>query len=212
MTNVLYIHGMGGGGDSRIPSILNDELKSRGYGDKIKVVVRTYPFDVSEALPMIEGWVSELNPSLVIGESLGSLHALRLHGLPHILVSPSLGAPAYFGILAWLSLLPGITQLFNRIYRPREGDRQKLHFTFRMLHQYPSHGREALKGTCPLDCTFAFFGTKDHYRKSGVVSVRMWKKHFGNTFSMYEGTHFMEEEHVRSVLMDKILKCLDINK
>ena len=41
MHNVLYIHGMGGGGDSRIPSILADALSA----DNINVVVRTYDFD-----------------------------------------------------------------------------------------------------------------------------------------------------------------------
>ena len=41
MHNVLYIHGMGGGGDSRIPSILADVLSA----DDINVVVRTYDFD-----------------------------------------------------------------------------------------------------------------------------------------------------------------------
>ena len=59
---------------------------------------------------------------------------------------------------------------------------------------------------------FAFFGDRDHYRKSGIVSVRSWTKHFGSCFSIYEGTHFMEEEHVRSLLADKILIALDIKK
>ena len=59
---------------------------------------------------------------------------------------------------------------------------------------------------------YAFFGTHDHYRKSGIVSVRTWKKRFGDTFSMYEGTHFMEEEHVRAMLVDKILEVLNISR
>ena len=37
---ILYIHGMGGGADSRIPSILRECLPSR-----LQVVVRTYDFD-----------------------------------------------------------------------------------------------------------------------------------------------------------------------
>ena len=41
MINILYIHGMGGGGDSRIPSILNSAL----YSEEINVIVRTYDFD-----------------------------------------------------------------------------------------------------------------------------------------------------------------------
>ena len=126
MINVLYIHGMGGGGDSRIPSILNDALRPEG----VNVVVRTYDFDPETAALQIAAWVEELNPSLVIGESLGSLHALRIRGIPHLLVSPALNTPLYFNVMAWMTLIPGVTQIFDWIYRPKEGDRQKLHFTF----------------------------------------------------------------------------------
>ena len=41
MVNILYIHGMGGGGDSRIPAILRETLSEKG----VNVVGRTYDFD-----------------------------------------------------------------------------------------------------------------------------------------------------------------------
>ena len=88
MKTILYIHGMGGGGDSRIPSILRECLAAEG----LDVVVRTYDFDPEIAAGQIEVWVKELKPLLIIGESLGSIHAIRIKGLPHILISPSLNA------------------------------------------------------------------------------------------------------------------------
>ena len=103
---ILYIHGMGGGGDSRIPSILNSRLG--GYLParlEVRVIVRTYPFKPEDASATISLWVEELHPDLVIGESLGSVHALAVKGVPHILVSPSLGAPRGLTILSWLSPL-----------------------------------------------------------------------------------------------------------
>jgi hypothetical protein len=46
---------------------------------------------------------------------------------------------------------------------------------------------------------------RDHYRRSGVVSLRSWKHYFGvNSFQTYDGTHFMEEEFVRTILADKV--------
>ena len=57
------------------------------------------------------------------------------------------------------------------------------------------------------DCdeVFAFFGTRDHYRRSGVVSLRAWRKYFGEgTYTLYDGTHFMEEEYVHTLLVPKI--------
>ena len=207
MKTVLYIHGMGGGGDSRIPSILSEALADKG----VRICVRTYDFRPSVAHEQIEGWVDELKPDLIVGESLGSIHAIRVKGIPHILVSPSLNAPLYFGYLAWLTLIPGVTCLLDRIYRPKNGDRQRLHFTFSTMCEYPAHRRAAVSNSpasSGKDFFFAFFGTHDHYRKSGIVSVRTWKKYFGNTYAMYDGTHFMEEEHIHTLLVPSILNVL----
>ena len=208
MRNVLYIHGMGGGSDSRIPSILSEICSCQS----IKVIARTYSFDPEVAADQIDLWVKELNPVVVIGESLGALHALRLRGVPHVFVSPALNAPLFFEPMAWLTLIPGMTWIFDRIYRPREGDRQPLHFTFGTLRKYRRHRVEALKGLpadSGNDIFFAFFGEHDHYRRSGVVSVRAWRRYFGNdSYQMYDGTHFMEEEFVRTMLADKVFELV----
>lgn len=207
MKTILYIHGMGGGGDSRIPSILRECLAD----EELNVIVRTYDFDPEEAARQISEWVREIEPSLIIGESLGSIHAIRIKGLPHILISPSLNAPLFLGYLSWLALIPGVTMLFDRIYKPKEGDRQRLHFTYPVLRKYLEHHKEAMKNTNlagSKDSFHAFIGTKDHYRRTGVVSLRAWKKHFGETYTIYEGTHFTEEEFIYSLVVPKILKTL----
>lgn len=209
MVNILYIHGMGGGGDSRIPAILRETLSEKG----VNVVVRTYDFDPEIGSAQIEGWMKELEPSLVIGESMGSIHALRIKGVPHILISPSLNAPFVLGRLCWLSLIPGVTPLLDRIYRPKEGDRQKLHFTYDVLRKYVRHGKTALASSSLYgndDFFFAFFGTRDHYRRTGIVSVKSWKKYFGENFMMYEGTHFTEEEHIFTKVIPMICNILGI--
>lgn len=201
---VLYIHGMGGGEDSRIPGILRQCFEGSG----VDVIVRTYSFDPETATSEIASWVSELEPSLVIGESLGACHALRVNGMPHIFVSPSLGGPLWLGSLAWLALIPGVRPLFNRIYRPAAGRRQTIDFRFRTLRKYRPHWRLAMKNTDPV---YAFFGSHDRFRRSGVVSVRLWKRFFGNdTYEVLEGTHYMSETHVREVLVPKIEKTLGI--
>lgn len=210
---VLYIHGMGGGGDSRIPSILSDIFKETS--SEIRVVARTYDFDPEIAAEQISSWVKELKPDLIVGESLGSVQAIRVSGIPHLFVSPSLNAPLYFGRLAFLALIPGVTWILDRIYRPKEGDRQKLHFTFKVLRKYRKHRKIALRNSTKSgspDLFYAFFGHNDHYRKSGIVSVKTWEKYFGKTYSMYDGTHFMEEEFVRSMLVPMICKVLVNNK
>ena len=200
--NILYIHGMGGGADSRIPAILDEALRP-----EVRVVCRTYSFDPEEAAAQIAAWVEELHPAVVIGESLGACHALRVRGVPHILVSPSLGAPLYLGYLAFLALIPGVPWLLGRIYKPREGDRQKLDFRFEVIRKYREHRRLALAAAASSgDSYFAFFGRRDHYRRSGIVSLRAWRRHFGDTFALYDGTHFMEEEFIQSMLLPRIIE------
>ena len=208
MKTLLYIHGMGGGADSRIPSILAEALDG-----KVRVYVRTYDFDPEIASGQISSWVDEVKPDLVIGESLGSLHAMKIGGVPLLFVSPALNAPLYFELMAWLCLIPGMTRLFDRIYRPREGDRQRLHFTFATLRKYRGHRKAAVARAISRDkkdVFLAFFGTADHYRKSGIVSLKSWKKLFGNSFQVYEGTHFMEDEPISQFLIPSILNALYI--
>ena len=206
MRNVLYIHGMGGGGDSRIPSILSEILASEG----IDVIVRTYDFDPEVGAGQIAGWVREFQPELVIGESLGALQAMRVPGVAHMYVSPALNSALYFEPLAWLTLIPGVTIFFDNFYRPKEGDRQPLHFTFSTLRKNRRLRKEALAASAAdggKNMNLAFFGTRDHYRRSGVVSVRSWRRLFGkDSYVMYDGTHFMEEEYVRSMLVPAIIE------
>ena len=200
---------MGGGGDSRIPSSRKDNL-----GPDFEVLIRTDNFDPEVAHAQLAEWASEVRPDLVIGESMGATHAIALRGYPHLFVSPSLGAPRYFVALSWLTLIPGVTPLFDKIYLPRPGDRQKLHFTYNPLRKWGRVLGDALRNTPrngSKDYFHAFFGTRDHYRRSGVVSIRTWKKYFGDgTWTLYDGTHFMEYEYVLSLLIPKIHEVLGI--
>lgn len=196
---------MGGGGDSRIPRLLNETLAAEG----IRVVVHTYDFDPETGHAQILSWVREYRPSLVVGESLGAAQALRIRGIPHLYVSPALGAPSFLYRIAWLTRLPGGSALLHRIWRVKEGDRQSLRFEYDILKKYKAHWEEARKAASGGDYHYAFFGTRDHYKKWGVVKESTWRDLFGDTFQEYEGTHFMEEEYVYSLLVPKIREILD---
>ena len=196
---------MGGGGDSRIPRL----LRERFAGTDLRCIVRTYDFDPETGRAQIASWVEELHPALVIGESLGSIQALRVRGVPHLFVSPSLGAPDLLVRLAWLCKVPGGKALLHRIWPVKEGDRQPLRFEYEILKKYGPHWDDARKAASEGGYFFAFFGTRDHYRRWGVVNVSTWREMFGDTYQIYDGTHFMEEEYVQSLLIPKIREVLD---
>jgi len=210
---ILYVHGMGGGGDSRIPSILSEKVNSSSpEGRSIRVVVRTYPFNPAEGWDKVSSWYDSLRPSLVIGESMGAVHALALEGVPHIMVSPAIGVAPMFTLLSHTVFIPGVTPLCDWIWKPREGDRQALHFTRENLSGW-MQAQERFLSRSPLsgskDYFFAFFGKRDHYRKYSVVNISKWKKYYGeDSCFIYNGSHFMENEYVESLLIPKIHEVL----
>jgi hypothetical protein len=87
-----------------------------------------------------------------------------------------------------------------------------LHFTYRVLRKFSAHRDAALENSTKKgsrDTFHAFFGTRDHYRRSGIVSVRTWKRYFGpDSYTMYEGTHFMEEEFIHEMLLPMLRSFL----
>ena len=56
MKTILYIHGMGGGGDSRIPRLLREQFARTD----LRCIVRTYDFDPEIGRAQIASWVEEL--------------------------------------------------------------------------------------------------------------------------------------------------------
>lgn len=210
---ILYIHGMGGGVDSRIPSILNEHINEYVHDPDIRIdiVVRTYDIDPYIAERQISSWREELRPQLVIGESLGSLHAILQRGVPHLFVSPAIGAARWMAAASWM---PGASWVMHQIFKPVPGERQVLDFSHKVLSHYRGMWLKLLVCT-PLhgskDYFFAFFGTEDRYMKSGIVNVRKWAELFGSdSYATYKGTHYMEEEYLHSMLIPKILEVLGI--
>lgn len=205
---ILYLHGMGGGSSSRIPNLLSQWFTEEGI--PVRVVCRTYPFDPAEAHPLIRRWVEELRPDLLIGESLGSIHALRIPEIPKLLVSPALGGPRRLVQLAPWSLLPGFDWICRRFVwhvKSKYPDRQRLCFRPAVLRRYGPHYAALLENLPHVGSVHAFIGTRDHYLKSKVVDVALWKNLYGaDTLTRYEGTHYMEEEPLRTLLVPAILR------
>ena len=198
---------MGGGGDSRIPNHLRTHMSD------VQVVIRTYDFDPEIGRAQIAAWVEEVHPDLIIGESLGAIQALRIQGLPHLFVSPSLGAPENLYAAARVARFALGRWYLHHRFPVKEGDRQPLKFTHEVLSKYRAHGEAALASIETDGCYYAFFGIHDHYKASGVVRVDLWEKYFGkDTYTEYDGTHFMEPEYIDTLLIPKIREVLGLQK
>lgn len=208
---ILYLHGMGGGKDSRTPRVLNEML------DDAEVIVRTYDFPPQKAVKQTKDWVEELKPDLIISESMGANYGI-LSGreIPHIYLSPAFGAPLWLGRAAFLSLIPGIPQLLGLIFKPREGDRQKLDFSYRICRQFRELRKLVIKelnDTKKADRKIPvrlYFGSKDSYRRWGVVNIGRCIRFFGRENCITDARgHFWEAERVEnSHLCDEIRHIL----
>ena len=211
MKTLLYIHGMGGGGDSRIPRELSELIP------ELRTVVRTYSFDPEVGYRQIQAWMQELQPSLVVGESLGASQTLRVRGVPHILVSPALGAPENLYRRAWIARFALGRWLLHKKFPVKEGDRQELIFTYPVMSRYREHWARA-QSTAREELAaggyfFAFFGRYDHFMRSGVVKISACEELFGkDSYRIYDGSHFMEEQYVASLLVPKIREVLALQK
>lgn len=209
MKTILFIHGMGGGSDSRVPRML------RELCPEFHVVARTYPFDPEKALPVIREWIDEVKPDLLMSESMGANYALVLgNGIPRLFLSPALGAPEMIGRFCWLSLIPGIPSMWENIFKPREGDRQKMDFSYHTSRHFRNLSRMVKANTeegYPADGMFfhALFGRNDFYRKWSVVRIRQWRIHFGaESYSMDNDSHFWNEDRIQNILIPKLKEIL----
>lgn len=201
---ILYLHGMGGGADSRIPGILQEHFAAAD--PSIRVICRTYDFDPAVAHPVIRAWIDELHPDILIGESLGSIHALRIPEIPKLLVSPALGGPLRLVRLAPWTRIPGVGWFCRRlIWRVKRPGRQVLRFRYAILKNYQAHYEALLANIPAVGPVHAFIGDNDHYKKSGVVSNAQWESLYGSdTCTTYPGTHFMEEQFIHQYLIPSI--------
>ena len=201
---VLYIHGMGGGEDSRIPALLKSIFSDSGP----EIIIQTYDFDPLKASAQIAGWIDCYRPDRIVCESLGACHGARLGGIPRIFVSPALNAARNLAFASRIINLPGMKALACRLFPQREGKRQRLVFEKEILEKYACIADRS--SIVRSGFVKAYFGTRDHYRWSGTVSVRKWEKTYGKgTYVFYEGSHFMENEYVRTMLAPDIMSILD---
>ena len=175
--NILYLHGMGGGSTSRMPSRLRQVLSNMHFtkdGDpcKLNVVCKTYDFDPEVATNQIAGWVETYQPVLVMSESMGAIHALGIRGVPHIYISPALNydrGAEFFLPLVSLGNMIGYTYTKQRGTKRQEirGDHELVAKFKPMIQSY----KEAILSGPQCDSSYAYFGSRDGYMMTGIVSI-----------------------------------------
>lgn len=215
--NILYLHGMGGGATSRMPVRLKQVLSNMhftkdGEPCKLNVVCKTYNFDPEVATNQIAEWVETYQPALVMSESMGAIHALGIQGVPHIWLSPALNYDRGAELsLPWLLL----SSVFGHTYTQQRGaNRQEIRGDYELVAKFApmiKSYKEAVLNT-QRDPSYAFFGSKDPYRKTDIVSIQEYQRLYGNSYEVYDGGHCLDVRQIRPRLLPKIVEMLGLEE
>ena len=217
--NILYLHGMGSGSHtSRVANKLRTELPKKqftkgGEPCTLNLICETYDFDPEVATKQIAGWVETYQPVLVIGESMGSIHALGIQGIPHIYISPALNydrGTEFFKPLMTLANLIGYKYTSQRGKQRQkiDGDPELLAKFRPMIQSY----KEAILSSPQRDPSFAFFGSHDKYMMSGIVSIKEYERLYGDSYEVHEGGHIFGANYVKPKLLPKIAEMLGLEE
>ena len=214
--NILYLHGMGSGSKtSRVANKLRTELPKmqtkNGEPCTLNLICETYDFDPEVATKQIAGWVETYQPVLVIGESMGSIHALGIQGIPHIYISPALN---YDRGTEFIMPLMTLANLIGYHYTSQRGkQRQKIDGNPELLAKFRpmiQSYKEAILSRPQRDPSFAFFGSNDKYMLSGIVSIKEYERLYGDSYEVHEGGHIFGANYVKPRLVPKIVEMLGL--
>lgn len=216
--NILYLHGMGGGSTSRMPVRLQQVLSNKhftkdGEPCRLNVVCETYDFDPEVATNQIAEWVETYQPALVISESMGAIHALGIQGIPHIWLSPALNydrGAEFFLPLVSIANMMGYTYTKQRGANRQEirGDHELVAKFRPMIQTY----KEMVVNSPQRYSSYAFFGNKDPFRTTGIVSIKEYKRLYGDSYEVYDGGHCLDVRQIQPKLLPKIVEMLGLEE
>ena len=212
--NILFLHGMGGGANSPVPRTLrrvlpNMQFTKDGEPSSLQVISETYDYDPEVATQQIARLMETYQPSLVISESMGAIHALGIQGIPHIYISPALNYDRAATIAGPFIALGNSMGFHYRKQRGENrqqirGDRELLARFRPMIQSY----KEAVLKSQHRDPSFAFFGKSDEFKVLGIVSIEEYERLFGKTYEVHDGGHVFGARNVRPKLIPKIVEML----
>ena len=144
---VLYFHGFLSSGQSGTVKLLQQLMPSAD------IEARDIPVHPDEALTMLNEWVEESKPQLIIGTSMGGMYAERMRGVARVLVNPA------FQMGDTMSSMTGKQQFQN----PRSDGENELMVTKGLIKEYRDFCEHCFEGVTPDDAelVWGLFGDHD---------------------------------------------------
>ena len=177
----------------------------------LQVICETYDFDPEVASEQIAQWRETYHPDLVIGESMGAIHALGIQGIPHIYISHALN---YDRATTFAQPLIAISNSLGYHYRNQHSaNRQEIRGDHELLAKFSpliKKYKEDILNSEQRDSSFAFFGKEDKFILLGIVSIKEYERLFGASYEVHDGGHLFGVKNVKPKLIPKIVEMLDL--
>ena len=72
--------------------------------------------------------------------------------------------------------------------------------------------KEAILSNPQRDPSYAFFGNKDPYRTTDIVSIKEYQRLYGDSYEMFDGGHCLDVRQIRPKLLPKIVEMLGLEE
>ncbi len=193
---LLYIHGFASAGSTGTAVQLRETLYEHG----IQVLSPDIPVMPLEAIDILRKLVSERQPRLIVGTSMGAMYAEQLHGVPRILVNPSfdMARSLTFGGL-------GRREFLNK----REDGAKDFKVDKEMIQQFRTVQKGTFQGITPQEkeLVWGLFGTRDNV----VNFQKPFQKAYGTAhFRTFDGEHRLNGDVLKHSVLPLVRQLLGI--
>lgn len=186
---IIYFHGFGSSHASGTVENLRNMLPQD------EILAPDIPVDPVEALPYLKQYVTENNPDLIIGTSMGGMYAQQMRGYKRFLVNPAFTMSTMSKVLK-----TGEYKFFNGRY-----DGAK---TFRITKEIILHHnqmeRQQFKDIPAEDKenVWCFVGLND---KSVTNAEAVFKKNYpADHVIRFDGEHQLNDKVIKKVILPRI--------
>lgn len=191
MRTIIYFHGFGSSSASSTVTTLKKLLPD------FNIVAPDIPVDPVDALPFLKNLCERENPDVVIGTSMGGMYAQQMRGYNRICVNPAFEMSNTSKVLK-----VGVFEYF----KPRKDGQTKFEITEDIIRHYSEMEAHQFDGLTDKDRrqVWGLFGDNDQQ----VNCEGLFKEYYTNIIH-FKGSHRLDENTIRSVLVPLILKITE---
>lgn len=191
---VLYLHGFASAGSSGTAVQMRNHL----YPMNVSVLSPDIPVSPLAAMEMLQKFVCDEQPDVIVSTSMGAMYAEQLYGFPRLLVNPSFH-------MARLLMLRGMGR--QEFRNKRQDGMRDFKVDRQMISEFQQIEKNSFSGVDKEEKgrVYGLFGTLD----KKVNCQPDFKKHYGTgNLMLFQGDHYLNGQILSGTVMPLVEKLL----